>query len=113
MPVTLAALALVSGLTGCAVVLPEPAVVAGRSDYGTRPQTEFNCSEALSRNLTSPFRPGFVCMRVVSAESGQGARSSALRPAMRAVRLNGRVYLLRTDRSGLEPLPQAHGMAGN
>lgn len=104
---TLTTLALACCLTGCAVMLPEPAVVAGRNDFGTQPHNEFSCSEALSRNLTSPFRPGFVCMRVVSADSGQGASSSALRPAMRAVRLNGRIYLLRTDRSGLEPLPQA------
>ncbi len=46
-------------------------------------------------------------MRGVSADSGQGASLAAWRPAMRAVRHNGRIYLLRSDRSGLEPLPQA------
>lgn len=107
MPLTLATLALLTCLTGCALVLPEPAMVAGRGDAGVRPPDELNCSETLSRNPTAPLRPGFVCMRVVSADSGQGASSAALRPAMRAVRHNGRIYLLRMDRSGLDPLPQA------
>jgi hypothetical protein len=66
-----------------------------------------NCGSAMPRSDPGPYRPGVLCLAYQGeiASPTTGARSGADRPAMKAVRVDGRVYFVNISRDGPLPAP--------
>lgn len=68
-------------------------------------EVQVTCANSLQRDFTAPFRPGATCLEVTMLGDGQG--TAPLRTAMKAVRMDGRVFFVPEQPAALAQAPVA------